>query len=246
MRFLIGLDDTDNPRTGSTGVLAKRLGLRLQETGFGTLEAISRHQLIVSPQVPCTTRNSSICIMFEADAERRSELEIACRAFLLHEYAQGSDTGLALASWNQVTAEVFTWARLAKTRVLKRQDALATARSAGIAIAGLCGSGAGVIGALAAIGLRFRGDDGRVLWLPNMNELLGVYTYIELMDMVPFDRIENLKGRAPLPEDKIEIGEWVRPVIREGRTVLLVEGEKDNPEVQWHTLPGDKVRALSD
>jgi len=246
MRFLIGLDDTDNPGTSSTGVLARQLGEHLEEKGFGKLESITRHQLIQSPLVPCTTRNSAICLTFEGDPNRRSELEMAVRSFIMREYAPGANAGFAMASWAQVSAEVFTWARLAKTRVLNRLDALRTARAAGIAIAGLTGSGEGAIGALAALGLRFRGEDGRFLWLPNLEILSGIYTYTELMDLVPFDSIETLKGKSPRPTVKINVGEWVRPILREGRCVLLVEEEHKEKAYDWYTLDMDKVRELTD
>jgi hypothetical protein len=246
MRFLIGLDDTDNPSTSSTGVLARQLGAHLEEKGFGKLESITRHQLIQSPLVPCTSRNSAICVCFEGDPARRSELEMAVRSFIMREYSPGANAGFAMAAWAQVTAEVFTWARLAKTRVLNRLDALRTARAAGIAIAGLTGSGEGAIGALAALGLHFRGEDGRYLWLPNLEILNGIYTYTELMDLVPFDSIETLKGKSPRPAEKVNVGEWVRPILREGRCVLLVEEEHKEKAYDWHTLDMDKVRELTD
>jgi hypothetical protein len=246
MRFLIGLDDTDNPAGSSTGEFAIHLGQRLEELGLGKLESVTRHQLIQSPLVPCTTHNSSICLSFEGDIDRRSELEMACRSFILREYSQGADAGFAMASWAQVTAEVFTWARLAKTRVLNRMDALQTARAAGIAVAGLTGSGSGVIGALAALGLHFRGEDGRFIWLPNLNTVNGIYKYFELMDLVPFDSIETTKGKSPRPEEKINVGDWVRPILRGGRCVLLVEAEHKETTFDWHVLDAKKVRELSD
>lgn len=246
MRFLIGVDDTDNPKTSSTGLLAQRLGFHLQESGLGQMQAITRHQLLLSAQIPHTSDNSAICITFEADSNRRSELEMACRSFILREYSSGADAGLALAAWNQVTAEVFTWARTAKNRVLSRQEALQVARSAQIAIAGLTGSGAGVIGALAAIGLRFRGEDGRFLWLPDLQELTGVYSCAEIMSSAPIDRIESLRGRTPRPDEKIEVGKWIRPILREGRCVLLVEEERESKEFSWHLLGMEEVRKISD
>ena len=246
MRFLIGVDDTNNPKTSSTGLLTQKLGIHLQETGLGKLEAISRHQLFLSTQIPHTSDNSAICATFEADAAKRSELEMACRSFILRELSSGANAGFALASWGQITAEVFTWARTAKNQVLNRQQAIQIARSAKIAITGLTGSGDGVVGALAAIGLRYRGDDGRFLWLPNLSLLKGIYSSSEVMNIAPLDRIESSRGRAPQPGDKIEIGKWVRPVLREGRCVLLVEEVRNNPDFNWRLLGMDEVRKLSD
>lgn len=245
MRFLIGVDDTDNPMTSSTGLLAQRLGLHLQETGLGTLEAVTRHQLLLSAQIPHTSDNSAICVTFEADSSQRTTLELTCRSFIMREFSPGADAGFAFASWGQVTAEVFTWARLAKTRVLQRQDAINIARAAKIGVAGLTGSGMGVIGALAAIGLRFRGEDGRFLWLRDMALLQGTYTAGELIQTTPFDHIETLRGRSPRADDKVLIEGEVRPLLREGRCVLLVEEERLDPTYDWHLLNLDKVRQLS-
>jgi hypothetical protein len=164
----------------------------------------------------------------------------------LREYSKGADAGFAIAAWGQITPEVYTWARTVKQRVVTRQEALQLARSAQIGIAGLTGSGAGVIGGLAAIGLRFRGEDGRFLWIPNLNQLTGIYAYSEIMAISPIDRIEGLRGRSPRPEDRIEVGKWVRPVLREGRCVLLVEEERNNPDFEWHLLEMDEVRKISD
>ena len=247
MRLLIGVDDTDNPKTSSTGLLGQRLGLFLQESGLGKLESVTRHQLFLSSQIPHTNDNSAICVTFEAEAAKRREIEMSCRSFILREYSSGADAGFALASWGQITAEVFTWARTAKTRILTRADALQVARSAQIAITGLTGSGAGVIGSLAAIGLRYRGDDGRFLWIPNLSLLdEGTYTCAELLETVPINRIENLRGRAPRPDDKVEVGKWIRPILREGHCILLVEENRENPSGPWHLLSMEDVKKLSD
>ena len=247
MRFLIGLDDTDNTRTSSTGVLAQRLGQALQDAGLGKMESITRHQLFVNTQISYTSDNSAICLTFEADAHKRSEIEMFCRSFILREFASGANSGFCIAAWPQITVEVSTWAKTTKTYVVTRQEAILMARSAQIGITGLTGTGNGVIGALAAIGLRFRGEDGRFIWLPNISLISsGVYTSSELMGNTPFDRIENLRGRAPYPDEKIDVGKWIRPVLKEGRCVLLVEEKRNDPKAAWQLLNMDSVRKLSD
>jgi hypothetical protein len=247
MRFLIGMDDTDNSRTSSTGVLAQHLGQALQDASLGKMESITRHQLFLNTQISYTSDNSSICLTIEADSHKRSEIEMFCRSFILREFASGANAGFAIAAWPQVTVEVFTWARTAKTYVVTRQEAIQMARSAQIGITGLTGTGNGVIGALAAIGLRFRGEDGRFIWLPNISLINnGVYSSSELMGYSPFDRIENLRGRAPHPDDKIEVGKWIRPVLKEGRCVLLVEEKRNDPKASWQLLGMDEVKNLSD
>ncbi len=246
MRFLIGLDDTDSPRGSSTGELALRLGLSLQSAGLGRLDSVTRHQLFTSPLVAKTTRNSACCITLEADTSKSKEMEMACRTFLLREYSSGSNAGYAFASWIQVTFELANWARLVKSQKVTRAEAIAEARASGIAVAGLCGTGDGVIGAVAAIGLRFRGEDGRFLWLPGMDEAVGTLTYSDLMTLVSFDRIENLRGRSPHPTDKIVLSHDFQALLRDGRCVLLVDEVHTDTGYEWRTLPKEKLRELAD
>jgi hypothetical protein len=246
MRFLIGLDDTDSPRGSSTGELALRLGESLQSAGLGRLDSVTRHQLFTSPQVARTTRNSACCITLEGDTSKSKEMEMACRTFLLREYSSGSNAGYAFASWIQVTFELVNWARLVKSQKVTRAEAIAQARASGIAVAGLCGTGAGVIGAVAAIGLRYRGEDGRFLWLPGLDEAVGSLPYSDLMSLVPFDRIENLRGRTPRPSDKVVLGHDFQALLRDGRCVLLVDEVRTEAGYEWRTLPKEKLRELAD
>ncbi len=246
MRFLIGLDDTDSLKGSSTGELALRLGLTLQSVGLGRLDSVTRHQLFTSPLVARTTRNSAVCLTLEADTSKSKEIEMACRTFLLREYSSGSNAGYAFASWIQVTFELANWARLVKSQKVTRAEAIGQARTSGIAVAGLCGTGDGVIGAVAAIGLRYRGEDGRFLWLPGLDEAVGTLPYSDLMSLVPFDRIENLRGRIPRPTDKIALGQEFQAVLREGRCVLLVEEVRTETGYEWRTLPMEKLRELAD
>lgn len=246
MRFLIGLDDTGSINSSSTSALACRLGLSLEAAGLGRLDSVTRHQLYASSQIADNPHNAAVCITFESEPEQQKEIEMNCRTFLLREYSSGSNAGYALASWVQVTVDVFNWARLVKSQKVKRSEAIVLARSSGIAIAGLSGSGDGVIGALAAIGLRYRGDDGRFLWLPGLSEVIGTYTYSELMRLVAFDRIENLRGRPPRPNDKIILGKEFQAVLREGRCVLLVEEVSTESGYEWRTLTMEKISELAD
>jgi hypothetical protein len=245
MRFLIGIDDTDNPKTSSTGFLAQRLCGYLEKNQLGRAESITRHQLWQSPQILHTSNNSSICVTFEGEATRRIDIEMACRSFILREYCSGANAGFAFCAWVQVTPEVFTWARSTKNQFVQREEAIQIARAAGIAVAGLTGSGAGIIGALAAVGLRFRGEDGRFLWLPNMQNLKGVHRISELLESTSIDRLEPLRGRDPRMDEKVMLGEWIRPVLKEGHCVLMVEPERKSPEYDWHLLGMDEVRKLS-
>jgi tRNA(Ile2) C34 agmatinyltransferase TiaS len=59
----IGLDDTDAPGTLGTKRLARVLAAEL--AGEYRCRLIVRHQLLVDPRVPCTTKNSTAAIMLQ-------------------------------------------------------------------------------------------------------------------------------------------------------------------------------------
>ncbi len=54
IRFLIGIDDTDNVTTGGTGNLARDLRKQIVEQKLAQTIGITRHQLFLSPEIPYT------------------------------------------------------------------------------------------------------------------------------------------------------------------------------------------------
>ncbi len=245
MLFLIGLDDTDNNTTENTGSLAERLGFRLQERRLCQLVSITCHQLLKDPSIVYTSANQCVCLLVDADHDARRDLELACREFLLRECAPGSNAGFCLSAWTGVAPTVIAWGEQAKTTLLSRQEAISLARESNISIAGFTGSGVGVIGALAAAGLYFSGNDGRFLWLPGLHSLHGTYTFLELLNACRINRVENMRGRLPLPNHRINIGEGAYPILRDGKSLLLVEPAKKDDPYEWHTISKEKAISLS-
>jgi hypothetical protein len=107
--------------------------------------------------------------------------------------------------------------------VLGKTEAHEIARKEGIVLEGLRGKKIGVIGALAACGLRHEGNDGRILWMHKLRELEGKYKAGELKHLVGLDQIISVEGDTLSDETEIDVGEWCRPVQKNGRTTLLVE-----------------------
>ena len=125
--------------------------------------------------------------------------------------------------------------------MLTLEDAQATATRAHVRFAALKGSGVGVIGALAAIGLHREGNDGRFLWLPGLPDLQGKFSVGEIFERTAIDRVCTLEG-VELPIDAlVEIGDWTRPVLRNGQATLYVEEKKRG----WAVLDKEHVKDLS-
>ena len=68
MKILISIDDTDNLESCGTGELATQISQTIAEQGWGTCSYITRHQLLVHPDVPYTSHNSAMCFEATIDA----------------------------------------------------------------------------------------------------------------------------------------------------------------------------------
>jgi len=242
MRLLISLDDTDNLDSRGTGYRSRCLGELLQRTDLALVTGITRHQLKVDSRIPYTSHNSSACLTVQINPADYDRVVDYCRNFLQQESAPGSDAGLGVAPWAAVGTAIQTFGYQAKKQILNQATALNLARSADIILEGLTGDGGGVIGALAAIGLRVSGQDGRFIWLRSLRELGGVYTAHWLVQSSGIDKIMSIGNTSVPVEAKIEVGSWCRPILHQGQAVLLVEEVNGNENYTWRTAPKEMVK----
>jgi len=243
VRCLIAIDDTDNLESRGTGFRARQLGARLGESGLGRLRGITRHQLFVHPSIPYTSHNSSACLDVDLADDAMATARDFCREFLATESADGSDAGLCVAPFDGIPDEVIAFGRDAKQRVLTRDQAHALADRHAIHLEGVTGQRIGVIGALAAVGLRRGGHDGRFIWLEGVRELSGSATAGALLATTGIDSVETTDGR-PIPADaEVIVDPWPRPVLLNGRAVLLTEEFGGTDERSgWRILSKEAIR----
>ncbi len=239
MRYLIGIDDTDNLESRGTGHRVRQLADWLAETDLAIPQGITRHQLLVDPQIPYTSHNSSACLLVET--ENVEDVWNESCEFLLLNSAPGSDVGLCVAEWESVNEHVLSFARRAKLEVLTMLEAQQTALRSKIRCEGLTGTGGGIIGALSAVGLHRAGNDGRFLWLPGLRELSGKLSAAEVCMSGHIDRICTLEDQVISTQTYINVGEWIRPILRDGKATLYVE-EKNH---EWYIISKDHTKSLS-
>lgn len=242
---LIGIDDTDNPTSRGTGWLAQQLLAELGEQGLGTCAGATRHQLLKDPRIPYTSHNSSACLAWcSAPGVGPEQLAEVIGGFLEERSADGSDPGLAVAAPARLSADDRTTlgelGRRAKAEVLPVPLAREVAREVGVHLSGHGGTEDGVLGALAAVGLHLGGGDGFFLWMPGTRELPTSATYAELRSRVPIDAACDPQEAEPAPDDLLELGDWVRPVLLAGRAVLLLRPQA--PDGTWMVAPRYQVR----
>ena len=241
-RLLIGVDDTDDLESRGTGFRARELGRLIEEQRMGSCGGVSRHQLLFDPRIPYTSHNSALCLDVTAAAAQVAALHMHCRAYLRANSAPGADVGLCIVAWQDVDSVIEEFGRRAKREILTQREATDLARSRNILLEGLTGDHGGVIGALAAAGLRRTERDGRFVWRRGVRELGGVVTADEVLASTGIDEIRSLSGTAVGGGDAICVEPWPRPVLIDGRAVLLVEEveEMDAP-YRWRLAPRSVV-----
>jgi hypothetical protein len=243
-RVLIGIDDTDNLESRGTGWRARQLGKAIEAAGLGRLEGISRHQLLVDPRIPYTSHNSSACLEITG-CSQKGAIALA-RAFLLKESADGSDAGLCTCLFDEADEGVVNWGLRAKREVLTKAEALDLAGRKGIYLEGLTGTRDGIIGSLAAVGLRKWGSDGRIIGTGrrDIRELKGKFTVKQVMEEVKLDAVTDREGN-PMPEGTlIDLGDWARPVMRGGLITLIAEPLNDNNH-EWRVATKEYIKGIT-
>jgi len=232
MHLLLGIDDTDvlGQKPG-TGRLARDLGAHLEQRGLAQLIGVVRHQLLVDPRIPYTSHNSPACLMLDLDDAAGG---IAQRIFddaggyILTRCAPGSDPGLCLAEKTKVPATVVHFGHRASSEVLEKADAVAVAQREHIVLQKLGGTGGGIIGALAAVGLTAEGNAGRFLELRGGLRTFGERVLAGDLRQRGIELLCTSRNGDVVPSTAvITTGDWVRPRLVNHRPVLLVERTDD-------------------
>ena len=185
--YYISFDDTDNLDSPGTGhILTEFLESLPWKSSF-----ISRHQLFVSPNVPYTSHNSSMVSTVEGEVSCE-ELIAKAVAHLEQTLAPGADPGLCVAKADEIRfpEKLVKWGYRAKKEVLTKAEAYALADECGVHLSEHGGTGQGVVGALAAVGLRLAGQDGRIKGKKCVEG--SRMTVRELLEQTGFQRVKNL------------------------------------------------------
>lgn len=245
MKVLIGIDDTDNKESRGTGYNSRQLGKEITVNNLGFVEGITRHQLFVHPDIPYTSQNSSACLVVET--ENFEGLKLLCREFMLKNEVPGCDIGLCLLEFDNVNEEIINWGRMAKNTVLKQKGAYELAERHNFYLEGLAGTKDGVIGALAGIGLRKWGHDGRFIWLlgKEIRDLKGTMSVEEITGSTGVFSIETIDGIKAEPQDLVFLGDWVRPIIRNNNAVIIIE-KYESGKCKWKCVEKSVVKSISD
>jgi hypothetical protein len=244
-KYLIGIDDTDNLESRGTGFRAREMGSQIESNNLGILHGITRHQLYFHRDIPYTSHNSSACLLVES--ETLSELTEFCREYLKTNSAEGSDAGLCIGEFDEISENVIKWGKRAKCEILTQAEAKKTAEENGLYLEGFLGTRDGIIGSMAAVGLRKAGDDGRFLWLKGkeLREFSGVYILEDLYNSTDFEIFKTMENVIAKPGDRVFIEDWIRPVMIENKITVIIEKSINNENYEWRIASKDFIKSIS-
>jgi len=243
-RLLLGIDDTDGLDSPGTGALALEIADRLAAKPWATVGVVSAHQLYSHHEVPYTSYNRAMAFPVRAATGYEHDV-IALAAQCLETFVgPGANPGLCLVPLERLSNEatLLDYAWCAKEQVLSIPIAYAIAHKLGIHLSDHGGNGAGVIGALAATGLRLSGDDGRVLARLPLPSEGGSCSVNELIERSGVSMVLSVRGEPVAGHEVVEVGRAVWSILRDERAVLLLT-ESLSGEAPWRTCT-DRELAL--
>lgn len=249
MNILVCIDDTDNLESRGTGQLSQIFAEAIEKKGWGTCTNITRHQLFVNDAIPYTSHNSAMCFRAAIADDTLTPLIDFMQKGLEVESAPGSDPGLCVTVEDEQLdrQRLMDFGRRAKDSVLTKPLAFALAEDLGVHLSEHGGTGDGIIGALAGIGLRLDGNDGRFRGWYHFDKS-GSAISVKTLCNYPFvDIVKPIDAEDTLsPDQTIILGDdKVKIIYQGGRQVLPVEAVTDkNGAPAWVTLSKERIKQL--
>lgn len=246
MLMIIGIDDTDNHESEKgTGRLVTQLASQIEHENWGVGYGVVRHQLFVHHLIPYTSHNSAMSLMLDYKEQFIEPLKKLVPDFLIEHSAPGSDPGFCLALVDQLEDKILLieYGYRAKNEVLTKNSAYQLAGELNLHLSEHGGTGDGVIGALAAVGLRLGGNDGRFRGKHYEEKTNRVISVREIIADGEVSRVQSTEGTTLSGDEKIALGDKVKSVLIENDRVLLVTPTKDkDSSIKWLTCPMEHLR----
>lgn len=239
----------EGQKVRGTGELADVLKMGIEAQGWGRCQPITRHQLLVHPDIPYTSHNSSMCFEAELDSEYYQAFTDYAADFLERECAPDSDPGLCVAFADRISRPdwLIAYGYMAKNHVLTKKSAYDLAALLKIHLTEHGGTGQGVIGALAGAGLRLSGHDGRIKGRLNIKGENGFATVESICAQGKVDLVKCLEEGVILQDtDLVKLGDDIKPIWMYGKIVLPVIAivEQASSPARWQTYTKSQIKAF--
>ena len=223
MNLFIAIDDTDNEESIGTGRLSRMLAVELSRKGLAGNIGITRHQLLVHPDIPYTSHNSCACIEVISKCAAFEEVATVSRTFLIENYHETSNPGLCVIDKSTVPEALKQFGYRAQQEVIDIEEARELAKRLGVVLWWYGETGQGCVGSLAGVGLRSTGNDGRFIDLAGIRDLKGVMSVGNILQQTAIHKVVSVSGEALSDKEVIDTQDWIRPTLNNNQVVLFVK-----------------------
>ena len=223
-KFLLCIDDTDELGGEiSTGLLAEEIAAFAGS--FAPVSFVMRHQLLLEPRINYTSHNSCMC--FEArltESQKQRVLDFALE-LLERKSAPSAEPSIAAAFEKDIenVQELINFGRSAKEIYLSAEQAFETAHEQNVFLKELKSGARGVIGALAGIGLRLSGNDGKIRGKFELKE--SNLSVAELLGLNFIEAVADENFKPLSPNERVNLIGALKPVFLDFKATLLVKKE---------------------
>lgn len=235
--LFIGIDDTDCLNSKGTEHFTRCLGREIEQNGLGIIAGISKHQLWQEGSIDYTTANQAVCIELK-NADSIASVAVFVRDYIYENASGKSQTGFCISNAKGIPNTVVQFGLNCKKKLMNTNLAYSVASAAHIHIEGIRKNAAGIIGALAAIGLRATGADGYVICVKGheFSTMSGVFHAGEIYCHTRVDSIITTDGFKIPVHATIEWQGDAHPVIMENYITLLVEEHPEKEKCDWRVV----------
>ena len=231
MRIYICIDDTDDlTKNTSTGKIADMIGRAITEKYGGSLDkGVTRHQLLIHEDIDYTSHNSSMCMVIDTEGATVEQMKETAEEVLRANMAASSDPGLCFCRMDQLKEPqlLIAYGKRAQKEVIQKEEAYALAEQiGGTVLEEYGGTGIGVIGALAGIGLRLSGSDGVFRGGKGIAEDGETHTVAEWKEKSRIEQIIDFNSGMVLPDDtQVTVGDQMKTCLVDHKVSLVCKPE---------------------
>ena len=223
-KFLLCIDDTDELGGEiSTGLLAEEIAAFIGS--FAPVSFVTRHQLLLDPRINYTSHNSCMCLEAMLDETQKEYALNFALDLLTVKCAPSAEPGIAVAFEKDIVSaqELISFGKNAKEIFLSTERAFDTARKQNVFLKELKSGARGVIGALAGIGLRLSGNDGKIRGKFELKE--SNLSVAELLDLNFIEAVADENFKPLSPDERVNLIGALKPVFLDFKATLLVKKE---------------------
>ncbi len=227
MKLYVCVDDTDDlTKSTSTGKIADMIAQRLVDLGGRLDLGVTRHQLLLHEDIDYTSHNSSMCMVLDMEGAELSEVKKEAETILRENMAETSDPGLCICRLDQMVQpdRLIAFGKRAQQEVIKKEEAYQLAREiGGTILEEYGGTGIGVIGALAGVGLRLSGCDGTFRGGKGSQHAGKSYSVSRWKTMMGIQQVLDFHGKELEDDQEIHVEKQLKLAMLDHKKTLIAK-----------------------